>query len=60
VQESYDLGNEFTKTFASSYKIIRETQEVEGKQKEKEKGISLTAIKKLIKLLNSPAAAPKT
>jgi len=32
MKESFDLGNEFTKTFASSHKRIK-TQEVNGKRK---------------------------
>jgi hypothetical protein len=64
MQESFDLGNECTKTFASSHKRIR-TQEVNGKRKKerrrrKRKRKILTTTKKLIKLPNSRAAAPKT
>jgi len=63
MQESFNLANEFTKTFASSHKRIR-TQEVNDEKKERKrrrkKKKNLTAIKKLIKLLNSPAATPKT
>ena len=65
MQIPFDLGNEFTMTFGSSHKRAR-TQAVNGKKKErrrrkeKEKGKILTTTKKLIKLVNSPAAAPKT
>jgi len=63
MQIPFDLGNEFTKTFGSSHKRAK-IQEVNGKKKErrrrKEKGKILTTTKKLIKLVNSLAAAPKT
>jgi len=36
MQILFDLGNEFTKTFGSSYKRAR-TQEVNGKMKERRK-----------------------
>ena len=66
MKKSFDLGNEFTKTFRPSHKRMR-TQEVNGKKKEKEEVVEekgkikiLITKKKLIKLVNSPAAAPKT
>jgi len=67
--KSFDLGNEFTKTFRPSHKRTR-TQEVNSnnrkkgeeekreKRKKKKKGILTT--KKNIKLVNSPATTPKT
>jgi len=63
MQIPFDLGNKFTKTFTSSHKRIR-TQEVNGRRKKerrrKTKRKILTTTKKLIKLPNSPATAPKT
>ena len=65
MKKSFDLGNEFTKTFTPSHKRAR-TQEVNGKKKKrrssrgKRKRKILITKKKLIKLVNSPAAAPKT
>jgi len=65
MKKSFDLGNEFTKTFRSSHKRAR-TQEVNGKEKKrrssrrKRKRKILITKKKLIKLVNSPATVPKT
>jgi len=60
MQIPFDLGNEFTKTFGSSHKRAR-TQEVNGKKKRRRrKRKIITTTKKLTKLVNSPATAPKT
>ena len=75
MQISFYLGNRFHKIYVSSHTRVR-TQEVNGdkrrerkkkrekleeeKKSKKRKIKVLITMKKLIKLVNSPAAAPKT